>query len=101
QMSGVARTTSLFAGEFGGLRVQLVVHAAGALVLLVVATVLSIYKPWGLTPYGKRKQLEKSGMAPAPIARSGRGFYVVVGIIAVLLTLLILHHLAGGGLRHH
>ncbi len=30
-------------------------HAAAALVLLVVATTLSVYKPRGITPYGWRK----------------------------------------------
>jgi hypothetical protein len=33
-----------------------VLHAALALLLLVVATVLAVYKPQGLTPYGRRKQ---------------------------------------------
>jgi uncharacterized membrane protein len=33
-------------------------HAALALVLLLVATVLAVYKPRGLTPYGQRKQRE-------------------------------------------
>src|SRR5687767_15852264 len=31
------------------------VHAILALVLLVVATVLAIYKPFGMTPYGRRQ----------------------------------------------
>jgi uncharacterized membrane protein len=34
-------------------------HAVLALVLLLVATVLAIYKPRGLTSYGRRKQLEQ------------------------------------------
>jgi uncharacterized membrane protein len=32
-----------------------VVHAILALILLVVATVLGVYKPFGLTAYGRRK----------------------------------------------
>jgi hypothetical protein len=32
-----------------------VLHAGGALLLLVTATVLAVYKPRGLTPYGRRK----------------------------------------------
>jgi hypothetical protein len=44
-----------------------VVHAAAAAVLLVVATVLSVYKPRGRTPYGTRprptlvRQPQRSG----------------------------------------
>jgi hypothetical protein len=33
-----------------------VLHAAAALVLLLVATTLAVYKPRGLTPFGQRKQ---------------------------------------------
>lgn len=38
----------------GMLPTQLVVHAAGGLVALVIATVLSVFKPWGRTAYGER-----------------------------------------------
>lgn len=34
-------------------------HAALALVVLLVATTLAVYKPRGLTPYGRRKQNEQ------------------------------------------
>ena len=36
-----------------------VLHAALALLLLLVATTLAVYKPRGMTPYGRRKQLEQ------------------------------------------
>ncbi|AUX78492.1 hypothetical protein [Sinorhizobium fredii] len=39
-----------------GLRRSLVVHASGGVLVLIVTTVLSIYKPRGLTRYGWRKQ---------------------------------------------
>ena len=35
-----------------------VVHSGGAFVVLLVATVLGVYKPRGITPYGQRKQRE-------------------------------------------
>jgi hypothetical protein len=34
-------------------------HAALALLVLLAATVLSVYKPRGMTPYGQRKQHER------------------------------------------
>lgn len=37
-----------------------VLHAGGALVLLLVATALSVYKPRGMTPYGQRKHRGQS-----------------------------------------
>ena len=47
-----------------------VVHAAVALVLLVVALVLSVYKPRGTT--GWRSEPESVTWSPAPTAASGR-----------------------------
>jgi hypothetical protein len=40
-------------------QLQMVFDASLAIVALVVATVLAIYKPPGITPYGWRKQREK------------------------------------------
>ena len=37
-------------------------HAGAALLMLLVATVLAVYKPRGLTPYGWRKQHERRTM---------------------------------------
>jgi len=36
-----------------------VLHAGLALLLLLLATVLAVYKPRGMTPYGRRKQHEQ------------------------------------------
>jgi hypothetical protein len=44
--------------DLHSVRVQLLVDAAAALFVLLVATVLAIYKPRGLTRYGWRKQHE-------------------------------------------
>jgi hypothetical protein len=51
-VSRVADTAieTLFArGDFELVRTQLLVHAAGGLLILLTATVLSIFKPWGRT----------------------------------------------------
>ena len=39
-----------------------VLHSSLALFLLLVATILGLYKPRGLTPYGRRKQREQREM---------------------------------------
>jgi hypothetical protein len=39
--------------------IQLAVHATGGLLVLLAITALSVYKPWGLTHYGMRKQQER------------------------------------------
>jgi hypothetical protein len=40
-------------------------HAGAALLLLLVATTLAVYKPRGLTPYGRRKQREQRSVTDA------------------------------------
>ena len=46
--------------EVGILPTQLVVHAAGGLLVLLAATALSVFKPWGRTEYGQRKLSQRS-----------------------------------------
>ncbi|MEO5886371.1 MAG: hypothetical protein ABIQ77_01795 [Anaerolineales bacterium] len=46
------------------LQIQMVVAASAALVALLVATALAVYKPRGMTPYGWRKQYEERTASP-------------------------------------
>ena len=43
--------------------IQLVVHAAGGLVVLLLPAVLSVYKPPGVTRYGRREQHEQEALS--------------------------------------
>lgn len=116
RMSGVAADMTLSAADFRTLRIQLVVHAGGGLLVLLAATALSVYKPWGMTPYGLRKQQDprKVSLVDLPSrpesevevglgsSANTRRWVYVVGIHAIGLALLFLVvHLAGGGLRNH
>ncbi len=57
---GVATKTTLSGADLLVLRDPTsVAHAGGALLFLLTATVLSVYKPRGMTPYGRRKQQEQ------------------------------------------
>lgn len=51
-------TQTLEHGELAGMRLQLVADAGAALVALLIALILSVYKPQGLTAYGRRKKRE-------------------------------------------
>jgi hypothetical protein len=119
RMSGVAAGTILSSADFRALRIQLVVHAAGGLLVLLAATTLSVYKPWGMTPYGRRKQHERHKLSQIDLvsqpesidASVGRdwGFTTstprwvyVVGFHAIGLVLLfVVLHLTGAGLPNH
>lgn len=55
--AAVVANPNLSSGDLLGLRnPSPVVHASAALLLLLVATTLSVYKPRGMTRYGQRKQ---------------------------------------------
>jgi hypothetical protein len=56
-MAGVAADLSTDVGVVRNASPML--HAALALLVLLVATVLAVYKPRGMTPYGWRKQHEQ------------------------------------------
>ena len=115
RMSGIAAKTTLFSADFRGLRVQLVVHAAGGLLVLFAVTGLSLFKPWGMTTYGRR-QISQADLPSRPrgdarlvrepvIATGTPRWLRVVGIHALGLVLLfVILHLTGvhgAGLRGH
>lgn len=58
-MAALAAEKALSGDELRGLRIQLVADAGAALLVLLVATTLSVYKPRGMTRYGRRKQHEQ------------------------------------------
>ena len=60
-LASVAAERSLAAGDLRDLRIQLVGDAGAALIVLLAATVLSIYKPRGMTRRGRRVQRTRRG----------------------------------------
>ena len=84
-----AAETILSATDLRGLRIQLVVDAGAALLALLVATILAVYKPRGLTPFGR-------GSTTMPY------WVKTVSILALILALIfVILHLTGRGLGGH
>ena len=105
QMAGVAADPVL---DLAAVRnASPIIHAILALVLLLAATVLGVYKPFGITEYGKRKHEEqRRTVSPSSVdalgaialdAGSGTPVSIyVAGAVALLLVLLIvILHLTG------
>jgi hypothetical protein len=95
---------TLARGEMAGLRLQLVANAGAALVALLIATALSIYKPRGTTRFGRdQRQSDGSRSAPAAAGASRTVRWpTVVGLLALVLVLLfVVLHLSGRGLGGH
>jgi hypothetical protein len=97
---------------------ELMIHSAGGLIVLFVPVVLSVYKPGGLTSYGKRMQQkkwcspEKQLQSPSVVSSVGirvlpksgsvsvslRYSHLAGIAVAVLITHFVILHLMGIGL---
>lgn len=55
-VAGMVTGSGFSGADLHGMRLQLVIEASAALLVLLVATILSVYKPKGMTRYGWRKQ---------------------------------------------
>ena len=106
-LAAVARETTLSGADVRRLQIQLVGDAGAALVALLVNVTLSIYKPEGMTVYGRRRQDERGRVVGS---RTGGGVGRTAGwmkafaiIMIGLIVAFAILHLAGGGLGalHH
>jgi len=96
-LAGVAAETTLSSADFVGLRISLMVHAVGGLLVLLAITTLAVYKPQGMTRYGARKQHEQHVLLKGDTgAEPGCGsttitprWVKVFGIIVIVLVLLV------------
>lgn len=99
RMASVVAGTTIGAGDFHGMRIQLVGDAVAAIVVLLVATALSVFKPQGLTPFGRNQSSRPDEFDQTGTPRWVRVFGITVAV--VLIALVLIKHLAGGGLSHH
>ena len=58
----LAAETPLSRADLRAAGIQLVVHAAGGWLILLIAVVLSVYKPPGVTRSGWQKQCEQRAL---------------------------------------
>jgi hypothetical protein len=86
-VSGAAAGT-LPGAELHAVGTELLGDVSGAVLVLLVVTTLSVYKPWGLTRYGRRKQQEQSRVTqqldnetPTPL-----GFKILLAVIGSLVV---------------
>ena len=100
--AAILASSGAFDLEFSRLQVRLVIDATLAGMVLIVATVLSMYKPGGLTAYGLRKQQEAArrvGRAvSARVSRGRRAWPYALGL-SFLILVVILH--VTGVVTHH
>lgn len=89
-----------------------IVHAILALIFLLAATVLGVYKPFPMTAYGKRKhEEERRTVSPSTIDGQGAialdaastpvSIYLAGAVALLLALLLVMLHLTGVTPSHH
>ena len=100
RVSGRA-TETLFSADLGPLKTELVRAPSLAIVLLLVATTLGVYKPWGLTRYGRRKQQERRKVQQQPDNETPLGVKIFFAVIGVLVLVFIVLHLTGHTFESH
>ena len=61
--AGLSAETTLSRADLRAAGLQLVIHASGGLLVLLVPAVLSVCKPPGMTRYGWRKQYEQPALS--------------------------------------
>ena len=99
-LGDLAANPALSMNELRNLKQSPVLHSGGGLLAILVAAILAVYKPWGMTPYGRRKR--DAGVRPeygSTISIPWR-LYLLLGTIGLVLLFLVLH-LIGGGPRGH
>lgn len=98
-MARIVSDTIISNNEYRGERIKLVVTATAAALVLFIIIIISVYKPWGKTPYGLPKA---RSVKPADGSKFGKfkKWYLAIGFI-ILALLLVLLHLFSGGMGHH
>jgi hypothetical protein len=81
------------------------VHSVLALVLLLSATWLAVYKPFGSTPYGRRARQGAVVASSVPAAATAEerslrtAVMIALGLLVLFAVLLAAHAVGGGGHR--
>jgi len=66
------------------LKQSLLVHSVGGLIVLLLISMLAIYKPAGVTPLATRGE-------PSSLPRWVRVSLIAVGVLTLVLALLVMH----------
>jgi len=109
-VAALAMQKALSVSDLRSIRIQLLADAGAALLVLLIAIVLSVFKPVGMTPYGKRK---RTGLTPNTASMSTEAsatgldsvlpFWakVILGLASAVILSFIFLHITGKGFGGH
>lgn len=99
-LAHLAAQTTLSPVDHRSIRTDLAGKAGAALLALLVATALSVYKPGGMTAYGQRKHREQYGETGDHAAISTPPWVYFFGVLGLILLVLIRHLTMSGHVSH-
>jgi hypothetical protein len=79
-LASVAAKTAVLGAGLQGAQLDMVIASSASIVVLLVLTVLSVYKPRGMTPYGQRKQDEQRKDVTAGDVATGKAQRIAQGL---------------------
>jgi hypothetical protein len=99
-LGDLAADAKLSMNELRNLKQSPVLHSGGGLLAILLATILAVYKPWGVTPYERRQR--ETGVRPDYGSTTSIPWrsYALLGVIGLVLLFLVLHLIAGGPRGH-
>ena len=99
-LADLAADATLSINQLRNIQQSPVLHSGGGLLTILLATILAVYKPWGMTPYGRRKRDTAASPDSGSAARTSWRSYALLGVIGLILLFLILHLIEGGPRGH-
>jgi hypothetical protein len=96
-LAEVAAKADLSSSELRGMRLRLIADAVAAFVVLLAATTISMYKPWGRIGNWLQQRQQPGTVVATP---TSGGQYVLLALLGLVVVFIIVH-LLGGGLGHH
>jgi hypothetical protein len=91
---GESAATVSSSAHSAGLRMSVLVHAVGGLLVLLAATTLAVYKPGGLTAYGRRMAIDR---LDRPVSPATPPWVKAFALAAGLLLLMTIFMMVSGG----
>ncbi len=98
-----AGAPTLPSAELRSVGTELLGDVSGGVLVLLVVTTLSVYKPWGLTRYGRRTQDQRGKVLQQPDHETPTplGFKFLLAVIGVLVVAFkVILHLTSYSLHH-
>jgi len=96
-LAGVSTKASFSNAQYAGQLLDIITKAGATILVLIAITTLSIYKPWGKIQFRQNDKYQQTKMQDK---KKSLSFYMLIGII-ILIVIFIIMHLFGDGMGRH